>query len=206
MNKALLMSINPYQCLNIANNKQSIIPTKIKPKLTFPFKVYIYCTNGKPILGRCLLDNSLKETPETDFDNYNRDTLFRANGKVIGDFVCDTIITDKTFGHDALFNEAACMTDAETASYCINNETYGLHISHLKIYDRPKALCELHTVDKDAVRRCGHRHQSYCSAMCNSGYIKNGFYCDRTADWCTQCTTKPITKAPSFWCYVEELR
>ncbi|MBQ2973362.1 MAG: hypothetical protein IJE19_03320 [Clostridia bacterium] len=64
---------------------------KIKPKLPTPFKGYIYCTKGKPTLGRCLIDNSLKATDETDFDNYNRDTLFRANGKVIGEFVCDYI-------------------------------------------------------------------------------------------------------------------
>lgn len=101
--KAVLLSVKPKWCERICHKigedkdgtpiyEKSIDVRKTRPRFDTPFKVYIYCTNGKPILGRCLNDNSLKETPETDFDNYNQDTLFRANGKVIGEFVCDEII------------------------------------------------------------------------------------------------------------------
>ena len=85
------MSIQPQWCELIANGEKTVEVRKTRPKFEAPFKVYIYCTKGKPTLGRCLRDNSLKETPEVDFDNYNRNTLFRANGKVIGEFICDEI-------------------------------------------------------------------------------------------------------------------
>ena len=64
------------------------------------------------------------------------------SGKVIGEFVCDAIITDKSYGHDAIINAAACMSDADAASYCLNKEMYGWHISNLVIYDKPKELSE----------------------------------------------------------------
>lgn len=212
MNKAVLFSIPPEQCCNIANGKQTVFVQIRNPRLKAPFKAYIYCPNSKPVLGRCILDNSLKETPETDFDNYNRDTLFRANGRVIGEFVCDKVYF-KNFHLQNVstitledLSELSCLSVDYLTKYADGRNLYGFNITNLVIYDKPKNLREFHTVDKDAVRRCGHRHQSYCSAQCNSGYIKNGFYCDKTADWCTQCTTKPITKTPAPWCYVEELR
>ena len=69
-------------------------------------------------------------------------SMVNGNSKVIGEFVCDTFITDKTNGNDALFNAASCMSDAEIAVYCANKEMYGWHISDLKIYDKPKLLSD----------------------------------------------------------------
>ena len=100
--KSVLISLQPNWCEKIFNIEgyyvggqpfyaKSLEIRKNKPKLETPFKVLVCCTNSKPILGRCLIDNSLKETSEIDFDNYNRDTLFKANGKVIGEFICDNI-------------------------------------------------------------------------------------------------------------------
>ena len=64
------------------------------------------------------------------------------NGKVIGEFVCDTYVTDKTFGHDALFNAAACMNEPDVVAYSAGVPLYGWHISNLKIYDTPRELSE----------------------------------------------------------------
>ena len=63
-------------------------------------------------------------------------------GRVIGEFICDTFVTDKTFGHDPLFNGAACMDEVECATYSCCTPLYGWHISNLIIYDTPKALSE----------------------------------------------------------------
>lgn len=207
MINAILIPTNPFQCLNIASEKQTIIVTKTKPKLKTPFKAYIYCTKNKWQHLVQMPDKSYRIYNGKEYGKYDKSLIFggEANGKVIGEFVCDTIITDKTFGHNAKFNVAACMTDAEVAAYCVNNKMYGLHISHLEIYDCPKALSEFHTVDKDVVKKCEHREQSYHS-FTDTGYIKNGFLCRDKCDWCTKCKVKILTKAPSSYCYVEELK
>ncbi|MBE6555538.1 MAG: hypothetical protein E7663_04820 [Ruminococcaceae bacterium] len=143
--EAVLISIQPKWCELITSGKKTVEVRKTKPKLGTPFKCYIYCTNGKPILGRCLKDNSLKATPKTDFDNYNKDTLFRANGKVIGEFVCNLMTSFKAMGEvQALYNEAkeTCISHDEIIKYANGKRLYYWHISDLKIYDKPRELSE----------------------------------------------------------------
>lgn len=198
MSKAVLLSIQPKWCELIASGKKTVEVRKTRPKLETPFKVYIYCTNGKPILGRCLLDDSLKETPETDFDNYNRDTLFRANGKVIGEFVCKAILPISITYSDPNSRLAlkefpfTCLTDKEIMDYLGNGkEGYGWCISDLVIYDKPKELREFHNF-------C----ETYpcCDESCE--------YYSWTVEGGTECmcdTEKPFKRPPQSWCYVEEL-
>lgn len=195
--KSVLISIQPKWCELIASGKKTIEVRKTNPKLDTPFKVYIYQTQGK----------------YEDLRDCRTFKFWDIRQKVIGEFVCDEIIEilpdNEIYSiYDISDDEviASCLVNGDLWDYGKGKTIYGWHISNLVIYDKPKELSEFHTVDKDAVRSCGHRHQSYCSAQCDSGYIKNGFYCDRTADWCTQCTTKPITRAPQSWCFVEELR
>jgi len=134
--KSVLISIRPKWCELIAKGEKTIEVRKSKPKLETPFKVYIYMTAGDasyPV--------TINGAPYTCHNNGGMD--------VIGEFICDTFITDKTFGHDALFNAAACMSDAEVAAYCTNNEMYGWHISELKIYPYGKSLREFRKVGFD---------------------------------------------------------
>lgn len=124
--KSVLISIQPKWCGLIASGKKTIEVRKTKPKLKPPFKCYIYCTKGK--------DNHFwtgKHYSYVDKDG---------NGKVIGEFICDTFVLDRTYGHDPLFYGAACMNAIDVAAYALNNPMYGWHISDLKIYDKPKAL------------------------------------------------------------------
>ena len=157
MSKAVLFSIKPKYCELIASGKKKIEVRKTKPKLDMPFKCYIYCTKPskkhQTICG-CMILNSdeLYRHPKQGIkygdsielmccnDEYSKDNFL--NGKVIGEFVCDTIITDRTFGYDSMFNALSCMSYAEIASYYTKNEMYGLHISDLVIYDKPKELSE----------------------------------------------------------------
>lgn len=209
MGKAVLISIQPQWCELIASGKKTVEVRKTKPNIDTPFPVYIYQTKKTWV-----------------YNLYSK--IADWQGKVIGEFVCKEIdrigrrgfdnnfdycyLSLDVFGNDDIEIEItdikkSCILKKELNMYGEKaNCLYAWHITNLVIYDEPKELSEFHTVDKDAVRSCGHRHQSYCSAQCDSGYIKNGFYCDRTADWCTQCTTKPITRAPQSWCFVEELR
>lgn len=183
--KAVLISIQPKWCELIASGKKTIEVRKSKPKLETPFKAYIYMTAGD---ASCPV--TINGAPYTCHNN---------GGKcVIGEFICDTFITDKTFGHDALFNAAACMSVSEAMNYSAGKEIYGWHISDLTIYDRAKKL-------RDFRKICKYRNED---GSCQ--YRKIG--CDRAkfdfnpdgsvnlAD-CLDHMARP----PQSWCYVEEL-
>lgn len=124
MSKAVLISIKPEWCTLISRKEKTIEVRKRKPKIKAPFKCYIYCTK-KFVSGK---GYGYKE--------------WAGAGKIIGEFICDTIITDHTFGHDPLFYAMSGMSAVERAVYCTERNMYGWHISDLKIYDRPKELGE----------------------------------------------------------------
>ena len=64
------------------------------------------------------------------------------NGKVIGEFLCDQIIEDRTYGRNEEFYRAACMSAYDAAAYVMQSPMYGWHISNFKIYDHPRDLWE----------------------------------------------------------------
>lgn len=151
MAKAVLISIRPEWVEKILAGEKTLEIRKTRPKLETPFKVYIYCTAGNlsyKVNGGMVCNVS--------------------GGKmVVGEFVCDTYVTDKTFGHDALFNAAACMSEPDVVAYSAGTPLYGWHISDLKIYDVPLELTafrkpELPTglrYEEDAIKR---PPQSWC--------------------------------------------
>ena len=209
--KAVLMSIQPKWCELIASGKKTVEVRKNKPKLEAPFKVYIYCTKAKDHFsiggGIYATSDTLYRLPtgEIKFGDgfelmgdwsgqYDENNFL--NGKVVGEFVCDTFITDKTFGHDALFNAAACLSDADAASYCVNKETYGWHITDLVIYDKPRGLSEFKTFCKSYYdgKRCDD---------CKYFIDGRGYEYDESDCGCNGL--KPITRPPQSWCYVEEV-
>lgn len=170
--KSVLISIQPKWCELIASGEKTVEVRKTKPKLKTPFKVYIYET-----LGKTKWCNTCKKPCERPYPNC---ACHEGWGKVIGEFVCDTFIIDKTFGHDALFNAAACLSDADAASYCLNKEMYGWHISDLVIYDKPRELSDFVKYRDDWGFRAG------IAAL-------TGLDCNEY-----------ITRPPQSWCYVED--
>ena len=146
--KSVLISIRPMWCDLIKRGKKTLEVRKTKPKLKTPFKCYIYCTKAPK--GWFWLDSP----------------SVRRDGSIIGEFICDTFVIDKTFGHDSLFNGAACMMEINCAIYSCGSLLYGWHISDLKIYDRPKKLSEFIGVktvrDGFEVRLLERPPQSWC--------------------------------------------
>ena len=97
--------------------------------------------------------------------------------------MCDTYVTDKTFGHDTLFNAAACMSESDVVAYSAGTPLYGWHISDLKIYDTPKELSKFSRPFENCIGKvCDEYGCAYCE---NGGHIK---------------------RPPQSWCYVEELQ
>ncbi len=108
------------------------------------------------------------------------------SGKVIGEFLCDQIIEDRTYGHNEKFYAAACMSAYDAAAYAMQSPMYGWHISGLmKIYDHPREL--------NSFRRA----------------CKNDWWCESCAMYSEHSETcgnaaLQLNRPPQSWCYVEE--
>lgn len=170
--KSVLISVRPKWCELIASGKKTIEVRKTRPKIETPFKCYIYETKDqfiKSVKGAC-----------TSY-GYGR-------GKVIGEFVCDEIYVRPANviyygkGQEDYLDllKSACMTEREALDYMggrFDRDMYFMHISDLKIYDKPKELGEFGNYKTEWI-------QWYHSD-------DKVFY--------------PLTRPPQSWCYVEEI-
>lgn len=186
--KSVLISIQPKWCELIASGKKTVEVRRTKPKIDVPFKCYIYCTNGKEKLW------VLKET-ERAFTPAKIASIcaakdvggtYQANGKVIGEFVCDEIIrinyscgSYRCEGFNRRENDRIAsgsqLSLYDMRNYLSCNGGYAWHISDLVIYDKPKELREFRS----------YNVRSYIG--------ENGY----------PMPTHEITRPPQSWCYVE---
>ena len=197
--KSVLISIQPKWVKKIANGQKTIEVRKTAPKCEVPFKCYIYCTSAKPYLYKeanppfeLFLDSELYKGKGYD------DRLF--SSKVVGEFACDEIIKwqynkshqyyvdypdDCTsyFPYLKCHSEATGLKCSELENYGKGKTLYGLHISDLKIYDKPKELSEFRKPCKINLPMCDR--------------------CEYYSTWNGRCEN--ITRAPQSWCYVEKL-
>ncbi len=199
--KAILMSIKPKYCELIASGKKTVEVRKTKPNLKTPFKVYIYATTGtyrdvyKSIPKEPLFLIHRDNEPVTIAQSIAHEKIKTSkwhlcNGKVIGEFVCDSFDEFDISGQGVGIKRfrslyETCLTVAEMRTYGQGrNMLYGWHISDLKIYDKPKEL----------------------------GALKKS--CDKFLD-CIACKRKrrdeigscnaSLIHPPQSWCYCEKL-
>ena len=134
--KAVLISICPEWCERIINGQKTIEVRKTRPKLDTTFKCYIYCTKNAKM--------QFWTGPRYSYvDDHSHNAFDRCgNGKVIGEFLCDQIIEDRTYGHNEEFYRAACVSAYDAAAYAMQSPMYGWHISDLRVYDHPRDLWE----------------------------------------------------------------
>lgn len=177
MSKAVLICIRPKWCELIASGMKTIEVRKTAPKLETPFKCYIYCTKDEPLL-------------------YCRPSQRIGNGRILGEFVCDSIFPLSFYASDASFFDTApplpvpetCLTDKEIVEYLGNGKTgYGWHISDLIIYYVPKQLRDFE------VFRIKH--------ITEKAFFQEGV-CDEIRH---VRVLEPLRRPPQSWCYVEEL-
>lgn len=175
MSKAVLISIQPKWCELIASGKKTIEVRKTKPNIPTPFKCYIYETKAiyKPSGSPC---------------------LFQGRGKVIGEFVCDEIISHCEMGNADIAEQQGCIKREDLIRYACGKELYGWHISDLIIYDKPKELSEFHHLCKNLEEYEG---EVYCDC----------FNCDygEDSDYGVIACRRTIIRPPQSWCYVERL-
>ena len=157
----VLYSINRLHTDNIKSGLKLWEIRKSKPNIPVPFPAFIYETKKK---GGC--------------------------GKVIGEFVCDEIKEIKADNAiQAYFNNTheTCLTDTELRLYATKGKPlYGLHISKLKIYDKPKELSEFRKLG-NVYHDIRENEKGYLTFL--DGYIEG----------------EPLTRPPQSWCYVETL-
>lgn len=193
MSKAVMISIQPQHIQKmfpvidveigkLVNNK-TIEVRKTAPTIPTPFKCYIYMTATK---GRCRFWEYI-----TAYEN-SKGEMLDGSQKVIGEFVCDRIDKYKytyTDGLDIDDDELLeTMLDREEINiYANGKDLYGLHISNLVIYDKPKDLGEF---------------KPYCNPDTCMGckFFSNGASADTT-----HCYRKPLTHPFQSWQYVEPL-
>jgi len=198
MSKSVLISIHPKWCENIANGEKTIEVRKTQPKIDMPFKCYIYCTNDrKTMLEKSNYDGSIYLNGNIYYPHKMDCSL---NGKVIGEFVCDTIITLSFYSSDISFFDTnppftvpdTCLTDKEIAEYLGNGKTgYGWHISDLKIYNKPKELNEFYKPCPNDVLCAGCKH----------AFVPD----DEDETLALIACDNRVTKPPQSWCYVSEM-
>nr|DAT99718.1 MAG TPA: hypothetical protein [Caudoviricetes sp.] len=153
---AVLISIRPKWCEKIISGEKKIEVRKTRPKMDTPFKCYIYCTKPEEKLLAIMKDGD-----ENYGETYHGKPVFiktekapttglwDKRQKVIGEFLCDEIIEDRTYGHNEEFYRAACMSAYDAAAYAMQSPMYGWHISNFKIYDHPRELREFYAVPNE---------------------------------------------------------
>jgi len=199
--KSVLISIRPNWCEKIASRRKTIEVRKSAPK-EVPFKAYIYATKPKRFYKCGAVSTSdellwLANGKVEMCDGFkfwaDGDEHQGLNGKVIGEFVCDKV--DMSFvGYmknepcywDIL--DGSCLTKDEIMTYGKWKTLYGLHISDLKIYDKPKELSEFFA-------KC-HIPESKCKCCDNCFWKENGYGEDYAV--------KKLTRPPQSWYYVED--
>lgn len=180
----IMQSMRPKWCNEIISGKKTIDVRKTRPKCDTPFKVDIYCTNDRKImLERSNYDKSIYLNSNIYYPHKMDCSL---NGKVIGEYICDTIYDMRDV---AL--EPTGMTIEQWLSYTDNHKrnrgiVYGWHISDLIIYDTPKELSEFKRTNRTEENTpCAHVKWLY--------------------EPCEKCKECNLKRPPQSWCYVERV-
>lgn len=208
--RAIMKSVSPRICEKVANGDCTILVSKTAPKCGAPFKCYICMTATKERFYLWEYVTAYKNSKGEILDGCQ---------KVIGEFICDEIIEwqyDK--GHQyyveypndctSYFPYLKCHSEA-TGLKCSEIEKlgkgkplYGLHISNLKIYDKPKALTEFYKCGAESFEELSDT-EDLCSYCSRTGFCE-GRWCDEAYQNYLDVDFA-LTRAPSNWCYVEEI-
>ena len=189
--KSVLISIQPKWCELIANGKKTIEVIKTKPKLETPFKVYIYCTKGE-LLTRSNNNGKIYVAYSRKYQKLlERNGNITLSGKVIGEFVCDGIISHCEMANADIAEQQGCIKREKIFEYSNGKELFGWHISNLVIYDKPRELSEFKIFKKSI---CPANMNGICLEREQNDVIS----CENL-----NCSHKKLTKPPQSWCYVE---
>ena len=212
--KSILMSIQPRECHYITIGRQTIIVNKTKPKLTTPFKCYIYCTGKEYDKVFCI-------------DEFMHKVFLDGEGKqkVIGEFICDKIDKfrccsvpyqkENNLGYGHFVDNGVYKVngwfegivfernDRYIDSMLKNNDLKEMCLSAQEIFDyigMGKHLYAWHISNLKIYDK--PKELSEFKRPCNKEH--DCCVCDRYDYMGHKCFDE-ITRPPQSWCYVEEL-
>ena len=215
-NKAVLISIRPEWCCQIAAGRKTLEIRKTCPNAKPPFKCYIYCTKAPQRLITIFKDG--EETMDDEIhhgksmfikcDKWLPDSVRGKTQVVIGEFICDDI---RRIGPEyCVVKEdiesaisGSCLTVPQVKdyagwksgmSYADLKDLYGWHISDLKIYDQPKPLSMF---SRHGFR--GMNETDVCGNESCEHYQPSGSYMLPPTCAINGCC---LSKPPQSWCYV----
>lgn len=198
--KSILISIKPEWVALILNGNKTIEIRKTIPKCEFPIKCYIYCTKAKTANRHLLKLNDEIDGTHFVIGYYGE----RIDGLVVAEFtlnrveelenvVLPTIPTCVYLTKTKRFASAlGCLSQNEIYNYLGGKNGYAWYIDNLKIYDKPKELCNF------SVFIPNNKCEEDC-ARCNA-YNKEYNTCLACMNLC-----KTLKRPPQSWCYVEEV-
>lgn len=205
----VMINLSPKECLSILKDKKSILVKKTAPKIETPFVGYVYCPEPKRKWGLslCRDEYGVGFVFRCNYEaarNYNMEIL---SGKVIGEFVCNSIIPISVSYSNPEHHMAqrefplTGMTDKEIMDRLGNGVTgCGWVISDFTLYDQPKELSEFRIIDNEAVKCCEYRERIYNNPdYTNGALLKGGYLCNERQNWCTKCKTVPLASPPKNW-------
>ena len=182
--KKVLISIHPKWCELIFSGEKTIEVRKTAPKLETPFKVYVYCTKERmtriPSMYAYLHKNEPRACAEygtietwgeigdviVNPHLASKHVSFGMHDKVIGEFVCDDVITDFRGEHSDDFAKYALLSLDEQKKYGGNKLLYGWHITKPKLFDKPRELGEFFDRKGEPIKRA-FQSWGYCYGQKN---------------------------------------
>ena len=129
--ESLLLSIKPKWCQEIITGHKTLECRKTLTKLKPPFKCVVYCTKDK---------NETLVAPTRGGD------VMILNGKVIGEFTCDSVeetrvpFPDAADEMDETVLERSCVSYMELHEYVGRRPLYCYGIKDFQLYKIPKKL------------------------------------------------------------------
>lgn len=134
MSKNILISIKPQYCNMIFAGEKTLEIRKNKPLCGFPVRVFVYCSEANT------------KDPNKVLETHSNGKIYRCNGKVMGEFVCDGVVRNNPSikGEKRDFSNLAdaCLSDDELFAHSGYRALYGWHVSDVTLYDKPKDLSE----------------------------------------------------------------
>lgn len=175
-------------------------------------RVLLYCTKSTPYL---IKDDFPLENQPIYYIHYKEDPRcygLPLNGKIVAECEVETeeirlsaysdyedkiyLFDTPTLTNDELLDKS-CLSDNELDNYLINEKGYALHISNLKIFDKPLSIREfdLKTIDRSKETSQNSKDHSFKNTIMHierkNNKLKSKFE-----------VLKPINKAPQNMCSV----
>ncbi|MGN0688940.1 MAG: hypothetical protein ACI4KH_00810 [Oscillospiraceae bacterium] len=210
--KSILMAIHPEFCCLIVSGQKTIEIRKIIPKLKTPFKVYVYCTLPKksgdafligkaPICanGKVICEFICRNISEYESEFYKGNDCYQDIREIFRDpdnpdddcrDFCILTSNEDDYPDACELCDKTCLSFEEIKAYIgegFCKTFYGLHISDLVIYDKPKELSEFR-------KRGALSYDDWLYSMYNG-----------TSESSYEKYLLPftLTRPPQSWCYVE---